>query len=521
MHVRRKSWLRTLSALALAVSAAGAATADPVADFYKGKTVSLIAGFPPGGGYDTYVRVLARHYGRFLPGNPTVVASNMPGAGSLTAANNIYAKFAPDGLALAMFASSAAMEPLIGNKAALFDATRFSWVGSMSQDVAYCGVWQHPGGATTFDEMLTKETIIGGGAPAAITYQHPMVLKNVLKANFKVIQGYKGTRDINIAMQRGEVNGTCGMFGSSVKAQFGAEVADGRMKLFIQMGSKRSDEFGKIPSVFDYAKTDEDRAILQFHFGQLLLGRPLAGPPGIPADRAEGAARRAVRDHEGPAVPGGGDQGRPRHRPGLARGGRQAAQAVRVVHAGDSGEGEGRHGAVTARATRMSVPHRGRAVARQQPSRTPIYFGVDFDLLHWTARETDRSISEQRIAIKRYFEYVREGRGNLDHEEIRARHREILIDGGEHGGAAGGVAVGVEGERAGGRIVDDTVIGIVRRRALEELRRLQRARREPGEHRVLQLDGVVHHYEIEDLVGVRDDRRHVEAEDVVVALRQS
>ena len=141
--------------------------------------------------------------------------------------------------------------------------------------------------------MLTKETIIGGGAPAAITYQHPMVLKNTLKANFKVIQGYKGTRDINIAMQRGEVHGTCGMFGSSVNSQFGAEVKDGRMKLFIQMGSKRSDAFGKIPSVFDYAKTDEDRAILQFHFGQLLLGRPLAGPPGIPADRLT-ALRKAL-----------------------------------------------------------------------------------------------------------------------------------------------------------------------------------------------------------------------------------
>jgi hypothetical protein len=112
-----------------------------------------------------------------------------------------------------------------------------------------------------------------------------MVLKNTLKANLKVIPGYPGTRDINIAMQRGEVNGTCGMFASSVKAQYHQEVQDGRMKLFIQMGSKRSDEFGKIPSVFDYAKTDEDRAILQFHFGQLLLGRPLAGPPGIPADR--------------------------------------------------------------------------------------------------------------------------------------------------------------------------------------------------------------------------------------------
>jgi tripartite-type tricarboxylate transporter receptor subunit TctC len=280
-------------AAVLAASWASPVQADAVSDFYRGKTVSLIAGFPPGGGYDTYVRVLARHYGRFLPGQPTVVASNLPGAGSLTAANTIYAKYAPDGLTLAMFASSAAMEPLLGNKSALFDPAKFSWVGSMSQDVAYCGVWRHPGGATTFDEMMTKETIIGGGAPAAITYQHPMVLKNVLKANLKVIPGYKGTRDINIAMQRGEVNGTCGMFGSSINSQFGAEVKDGRMTLFIQMGSKRSDQFGKVPSVFDYAKTDEDRQILQFHFGQLLLGRPLAGPPGIPADRLA-ALRQAL-----------------------------------------------------------------------------------------------------------------------------------------------------------------------------------------------------------------------------------
>jgi tripartite-type tricarboxylate transporter receptor subunit TctC len=276
-----------IAASLAALSAPGAARAESAADFFKGKTLTLIAGFPPGGGYDTYVRVLARHYGRFLPGQPNVIVSNMPGAGSLTAANNIYAKYVPDGLALAMFASSAAMEPLIGNKAAMFDPTKFSWVGSMSQDVAYCGVWDHPGGAKTFDEMMTKETIIGGGAPAAITYQHPMVLKNVLKANLKVIQGYKGTRDINIAMQRGEVNGTCGMFGSSVNSQFGAEVKDGRMKLFIQMGSKRSNEFGNIPSVFDYAKTEEERQILQFHFGQLLLGRALAGPPGIPADRLD------------------------------------------------------------------------------------------------------------------------------------------------------------------------------------------------------------------------------------------
>src|SRR5438105_8966194 len=218
--------LFALFATALVAQAPRAAHAqtDAVADFYKGKTLSLIAGFPPGGGYDTYVRVLARHFGRFIPGQPLVVASNMPGAGSLTAANHIYGKATADGLSLAMFASSAAMEPLLGNKAAQFDNTRFSWVGSMSNDVAYCGVWQSAAAPATFDEMATKETIFGGGAPAAITYQHPMVLKTMLRAKIRVIQGYAGTRDINLAMQRGEVHGTCGLFGSSIKSSFAEDV---------------------------------------------------------------------------------------------------------------------------------------------------------------------------------------------------------------------------------------------------------------------------------------------------------
>jgi len=281
-------------AVALCLLAATASVqADAVSDFFKGKTLSLIAGFPPGGGYDTYVRVLARHFGRFIPGQPAVVASNMPGAGSLFAANHIYGKAAPDGLTLAMFASSAAMEPLLGNRAAQFDNTRFSWIGSMSNDVAYCAVWQSPGVAATFNEMLTKETIFGGGAPAAITYQHPMVLKNVLHANIRVIQGYAGTRDINLAMQRGEVHGTCGLFGSSIKSSFAEDFKAGRLKIVIQMGNKKSDEFGVVPSVFDYAKTGEERAVLDVHFRQLLLGRPVAGPPGIPADRLK-ALREAL-----------------------------------------------------------------------------------------------------------------------------------------------------------------------------------------------------------------------------------
>ena len=142
--------------------------------------------------------------------------------------------------------------------------------------------------------MLTKQTIFGGGATAAITYQHPMVLKNTLHANIRVIPGYPGSRELNLAMHRGEVNGVCGLFASSIKAQYSDDVTSGQLKLVIQMGNKKSDEFGAIPSVFDYAKTDDERAVLDLHFRQLLLGRPIAAPPGLPADRLQ-ALRQALR----------------------------------------------------------------------------------------------------------------------------------------------------------------------------------------------------------------------------------
>ena len=284
-----RRWARTGALVGAALlTLLAPARADAVSDFYAGKTLTLIAGFPPGGGYDTYVRVLARHYGKFIPGHPAVVPSNMPGAGSLLSANYLYGKSPNDGLTLAMFAASAAMEPLLGNKAALFDAAKFSWIGSMSQDIAYCGVWQTPGAAKSFDEMLTKTskpTIFGGGATSAITFQHPMVLKNVLGANIRVIPGYPGTREVNLAMHRGEVNGVCGLYVSTINSTFADEVASGQLKPVIQMGNKKSTQYGDVPSVFDYAKSDMDRAVLDVHFKQLLLGRAIAAPPGIPADR--------------------------------------------------------------------------------------------------------------------------------------------------------------------------------------------------------------------------------------------
>jgi tripartite-type tricarboxylate transporter receptor subunit TctC len=262
------------------------ALAQSPAEFFKGRSVNINIGYGSGGGYDTYGRVLARHLGDHIPGNPTVVPKNMPGAGALKAANFIYNAAAKDGTEIGLVASSTLMEPLLGNDQAQFDASKFSWLGSMSQDVAYCGITP-ASGIKSFDEWIKsgKELTFGSTGPAAITHQHPLVLNNVLGAKTKVIAGYQGTKDVSLAMQRREVDGLCGMFVSSIQASYQQMVDSGEMRLVIQMGPEKTDAFGPVPSVYDYAKTDMDRQVLDIHFGQLLLARPFLAPPGVPKDR--------------------------------------------------------------------------------------------------------------------------------------------------------------------------------------------------------------------------------------------
>jgi len=271
----------------LFLSAPAGAQSSTSADF-KGETVTIQIGYGPGGGYDTYGRALARHYGRFIPGNPSVTPKNMPGAGSLRAANHIYNLTARDAVEIGIFSASTAMEPLMGNDQAKFDVAKFGWIGSMNQDVSFCGVWVGPGIPTTFRNMLgkdSKELVFGSAGPAAISHQHPLVLKNVLGANLRVIAGYGGQKEVNLAMQRGEVHGACGLFASSIKAQWLPDVKAGRLKLFVQMGPKTTTEFGEVPDVFDFVSSDEDRKVLELHFKQTILGRPFAASPNLPKER--------------------------------------------------------------------------------------------------------------------------------------------------------------------------------------------------------------------------------------------
>jgi tripartite-type tricarboxylate transporter receptor subunit TctC len=287
--------MRKLLVVAVAFAVSGPAAAQTSATF-KGETINISIGYPAGGAPDLYFRVLARHFGRHIPGNPTVVSKNMPGAGTLRVANYIYNIAAKDGTELGNFSSSATMEPLMDNDQARFDAAKFSWVGSMNQEINFCGIWQRPGAPTSFADMLTKETVFASsGGLTSFGYQHPLIFKNVFGASVRMVSGYTGLGLAYVAMQQGEAQGMCGLVRTHIKSLWPKDVEAGRFKLIVQMGPKTTNELGPIPSIFEFVKAEDDRKVLEFHFNTKLLGRPLAGPPGVPAARLA-ILRQAFQD---------------------------------------------------------------------------------------------------------------------------------------------------------------------------------------------------------------------------------
>lgn len=263
-----------------------AAEAQSTDGFFKGKTIGMNIGYSAGGGYDIYGRVLARHLGKHLAGNPTIVAKNMPGAGSLAAANFIYNTAPRDGTELGVVASSTLMEPLFGNNQARFDATKFGYLGSMSQDVSFCSI-RSDAGVSSFDDWLQskRELTFGSTGPAATTHQHTLIIRRMFGANARVIAGYPGAKDVNLAIQRKEVDGICGLQISALQFQFQPMIDSGELKVLVQMGAFKTDVFGPVPSMEDYLKTDFDRSVYQLHFGSLALARPIIAPPNLPPAR--------------------------------------------------------------------------------------------------------------------------------------------------------------------------------------------------------------------------------------------
>ena len=285
---------RLFAAAAMALAASSALAQSP-ADFYKGRTVDLYVGYSVGGGYDLYARVLARHIGRNIPGNPTVVVKNMEGAGSLRLANWAYRVAPKDGSVIAMIGRGTGFDPLLGQQGAQFDGTKFTWIGSGNHEVSVCVAFEGRAGVTRFEDLLTKEMTVGGTAGSADTDQFPRVLNGVLGTKMKIVSGYPGGNDIVLAMERGELQGRCGWSWSSVKATHGAWIGEKKLNVLIQLSLQKHPELPDVPLVIDLAKDEEQRQILKLIFARQVMGRPFLAPPGIPADRAE-ALRKAFMD---------------------------------------------------------------------------------------------------------------------------------------------------------------------------------------------------------------------------------
>jgi len=276
--------VRTAAALLASATllSAGPVQAAPAGDFYKGRTINVIIGYSAGGGYDLYARVLAQHMGKHIPGNPTVIPQNMPGAGSIKAASYLFTAAPKDGTVIGTFARGVPATALIGQ--APFDARKFTWLGSATKDVTLCVTW-NASPAKTWNDVLNKQYTFGGEGPAGDPDIFAKLYKNVFGAKIKLATGFPGTTDITLAMQRREVDGLCGISWSTVKARYGNWVKEKKLNILLQAAPAKAPDLPDVPMAHDFAKTAEQRQILDFALASEILARPFVAPPGIPEDR--------------------------------------------------------------------------------------------------------------------------------------------------------------------------------------------------------------------------------------------
>ena len=292
-----------LAAVAAALPLANAATqarAQTPAEFYKARTIEIGISSTVGGGYDAHARMLARHMGKYIPGNPTIVPKNIEGAGGLRLANLLYNTAPRDGTSFGIIYRATAFEPLFGNKAAQFDATQFTWIGSASSEVSLCVSW-HTSGIATFDDMLSKELVVAHSGAGADAYQFSRIINGVLGTRMRLIGGYRGGNEMLLAMERGEVGGRCGWSWSSVQATRREWIERKQVNLLTQLALSKHPDMPDVPLVIDLARTGEQRNILRLVFARQQIAYPFLAPPGVPPDRVEvlrAAFLKAMADPE-------------------------------------------------------------------------------------------------------------------------------------------------------------------------------------------------------------------------------
>jgi len=282
------NWKRAGLSIVVALATTALLRAQSVEDFYRSRSVTILVGFTAGGGYDLYARVLGRHLGRHIPGNPSVVVQNMPGAGSLKATQYVYGVAPKDGTVLATVSRGMATDPLLND--AKFDATKLTWIGSVTSETSICATWQSSA-TKTWDDMFKREFTLGGSATGADPDTFALILRNVFGAKVKLVTGYPGGNDINLAMERGEVDGRCGWSWSSLKS---LKSWLPKINLLAQFAVRKNAELPQVPWAIERAKDEEQRQVLRLLTAGQFLGRPFFGTPDVPADRK--AALRAAFD---------------------------------------------------------------------------------------------------------------------------------------------------------------------------------------------------------------------------------
>jgi tripartite-type tricarboxylate transporter receptor subunit TctC len=273
-----------VAVVAAAMCQLSAASAQPAAPgFYAGKQINLICGAAVGGGYDALARLFARHLGRLIPGNPTIIVQNMPAAGSLAAANLIANTAPKDGLTISLIQRGMLLTHLINPTSVRFDLNKLNWIGNLSSEVGVAFAW-YTSKHKTAKDLFERELIVGGhtGVDPELT---PRLYNAVLGTKFKIVTGYNGTAEIALAMERGEVSGIGDWSWTSLKKVRPDWLRDKQVRLLMQGGLQRDPELKDLPSALDFVKNDADRRVLELFFTQKTVARPVIAPPGIPAER--------------------------------------------------------------------------------------------------------------------------------------------------------------------------------------------------------------------------------------------
>jgi tripartite-type tricarboxylate transporter receptor subunit TctC len=279
--------LAFLACATLPASLAGAAEAQTVEDFYRGKTIQVMIGYTVGGTDDAWARLIARYLSGHMPGHPTAVPTNVPGAGSLLLANQLYNTQPKDGTVFGLFNRGVPFEPLLGGTGVRFDALKFNYLGSPDLDTLVCVV-RNDAPVQTLEDLKTRELVVGATGSGADRQTYPEVLAHLLGLKMKLVQGYPGSRDILLAVERNEVQGGCVSYDTIARnAMFRA----GKSHIIFQAALKPDPRIAGAPLVTDLATTQDQKEALRLFLQRTMVGRPFAAPPGVPADRV--AALRA------------------------------------------------------------------------------------------------------------------------------------------------------------------------------------------------------------------------------------